>query len=348
MKIGIVTFYASANFGAVLQCYALQQVLIKQGHDVSIINRKYGNYDFPKYRFSRIKKILFPNYFNKFRLKYLHLTKHIACKEDLDAVEERYDVILAGSDQVWNCDCINIMGYYFYLDWVSEKTKKISYAASFGKDKFDVSEEKIKRVKELLSLFSYVSVRENSGVNICNELFSVNAQQDLDPTLLLEAKEYGLITKLKQKHKPYLCKFFLDSSLEKEDFVNNISLNKQLKIVNIYPHVLNKWKGIFHSKYRLPSIGEWLKGIHNADLIITDSFHGVVFSILFNKEFICINNKERGSARFESLLSLLNIKDRLVNIEDPIQLSKAIDYREVNKLLKNARVKSINNLINAL
>lgn len=167
MRIAIVTFHSSQNYGAVLQCYALQTVLIEMGHDIEIIDRLFDKFNIPSYRFKRVKKVIFPNYFERFREKFLKLSEHINSQQDLYDIQNRYDVIITGSDQIWNFDCIKKMGYYYYLDWVTSlNVRKISYAVSFGKDAFELSDEVKKKVTGCLKGFSSISVREKSGIDI--------------------------------------------------------------------------------------------------------------------------------------------------------------------------------------
>ena len=192
MRIAIVTFHSSQNYGAVLQCYALQTVLIEMGHDIEIIDRLFDKFNIPSYRFKRVKKVIFPNYFERFREKFLKLSEHINSQQDLYDIQNRYDVIITGSDQIWNFDCIKKMGYYYYLDWVTSlNVRKISYAVSFGKDAFELSDEVKKKVTGCLKGFSSISVREKSGIDICQNMLGLKADYDLDPTLLLSADDYN-------------------------------------------------------------------------------------------------------------------------------------------------------------
>ena len=101
------------------QCYALQTVLIEMGHDIEIIDRLFDKFNIPSYRFKRVKKVIFPNYFERFREKFLKLSEHINSQQDLYDIQNRYDVIITGSDQIWNFDCIKKMGYYYCLLYTS-------------------------------------------------------------------------------------------------------------------------------------------------------------------------------------------------------------------------------------
>ena len=351
MRIGIVTFFGP--YGGALQCYALQHILRSLGHDVKVINRKWGKFRPLEKRTwlqnikHQIKEIVAPDPFNKFYNQYYEFTQPITSNEILQEIGTKkfFDVIIAGSDQPWNPECISTMGYYFYLDWVSPDVKKYAYAVSYGKDYFPASAEEIKKIKAILQQYTAISVRESSGIKISQELFNVNVQQCLDPTLLLDKENYNKIITDKKIRDKYICKFFLDNNPTKQNIVESIAHETNLKIIDnnpVFPR--NKFLKFI---YQPISISAWLRNIRDAQYVITDSFHGTVFSILFHKQFISINNKKRGSARFESLLSVLNLSYRLIN-EDNLTptnickiLHKQIDYKTIDSKLKSLRIESI-------
>lgn len=350
MRIGIVTFLSASNYGAVLQNYALQTVLNKMGYgQVETIDRLLGGFK-STLRFRCIRKYIFPNYFIRFRNRYLKLSEHINKQRDLYRIQNEYDVIIVGSDQIWNFDIIDKMEYYYYLDWVTnQKVRKISYAASFGRDMFNLSQEIKDKVSTLLNDFLCVSVREKSGISICQEMLGVNADYDLDPTLLLSVVDYNQIVKLERcVRKRYLCSFILDQSKEKMDYVKAIAEKLDLRVINIYPKEVNRWKSLVSSKYHFLPVEKWLQYIYNADFVVTDSFHGMAFSINFNKQFIAINNAYRGSTRFVNLLSLLGLEDRLVADFSLSGMEQCINFDKVNGLLDLERKRSYNRLCDVL
>lgn len=351
MKIGIITFFTN-NYGALLQCFALQYTLHNLGHDTAVINRNWGDFQPKSSFFSQFKNWVFYNPFNEFRNKHIKFTKQICNKNDLHHVTKEFDMIIVGSDQVWNADCISTMGLYYYLDWCPDKIKKVSYAVSFGKDSFNTSASNIKTISTILQKYEKISVRELSGINICKTLFNINAKQTLDPTLLLTSSEYDKMIGLYNKRKNFICQYFLDSSKEKELLAINIANIFKIPIYNNYPNHIKKYKRIIFMTNRYLSVKEWLSNIKNASYIITDSFHGVVFSIIFHKQFVCINNKKRGATRFKSLLSILKLEDRLVDEEfASIELVKKIlknpiDYTKIENILTIERHNSFNYLTN--
>lgn len=340
MKIGIVTMFGN-NYGALLQSYALQQTLFSLGHDVYIINRGYG--DFPKSPSlkQRFFKWLDADGFDDFRKKHLRMTAPVTSTQMLIEFNKLFDIVIAGSDQIWNGDCINTMKYYYYLDWVSPKVKKYSYAVSFGKDSFNRNEKEIQEVSTILKSYNAISVREDSGVGICNNILGVNAVQLLDPTFLLKKEEYAkLISCNTNSPQDYVCHFFLDSTIQKENLVNLIAKNLHLTIIDNYNKDYNIKRARWSNAYKRPTIPQWLKNIRDAKYVITDSFHGMVFSIIFKKQFVVINNKKRGTARFESLLKKINLNNRLIDIESNYDeviriIKERIDYESVDSVLSS-------------
>lgn len=348
MKIGIVTFHSSSNYGAHLQCYALQTVLLHLGYDVTIINREWGDYSSSiKTPFSvyNIVHYMRRNKFKDFREKYFNLSPLIKSDSDLKLITKDFDAIIVGSDQVWNSDCISTMGLYYYLDWVPDNIQKISYAVSFGKDTFNAEPDQVKTIMNLLSTYRFLSVREKSGIDICQNIFHVKAQWHVDPTLLLSCSDYTkLIPSRKKRKDSYLCQFFLDVDQDKIKLANRLKDILNLDLVNNNPRIHRFRKWINPCKYDLPSIPRWLDNIRNSSFVITDSYHGMIFSIIFNKDFICINNTKRGSARFISLLSLLGIENRFIDSDKMdkfnIESLKPIDYVKINDVIKQEQNKS--------
>ena len=345
MKVGVITFI-SDNYGALLQSYSMQIILKRLGFTSEIINRPWGNFCRKRKIKDRIKSWYEPNVFSEFRKTFLPLSNIIKDEEGLKNISSRYDAIIVGSDQVWNCDCIDEMGYFYYLDWVPDDVGKYSYAVSFGKDTFNTSDKDRCRVKELIARFNKISVRESSGVRICKNSFDIDADNLIDPTLLLSKEDYVRIINKKKNNKSYVCQFFLDCNEFKTRLSAIIATKFGCNIIDNYPEPLSKIDYILRKK-RFPTVAVWLSNIENADYVITDSFHGMVFSIIFHKKFVVINNKQRGSARFESLLTKLSLMDRL--IDDTIEpqrvlslLEIPIDYDMIDKIIDIERNKSLN------
>ena len=347
MKIGVVTFFGS-NYGAILQCYALQKILESLGHDVKTINRGWGKYASSPSLKQKIKNLIFPNKFELFKKKYIKFTPLIKNEQELLNLNNQFDSIIVGSDQVWNADCIKDMGNFYFLDWVSPSIKKYAYAVSFGKNTFDTTPSKISDISSLVQSYKKISVREDSGKAICKNILKCNAIHVLDPTLLLSSKHYDQLINHSKTEKKYICQYFLDNNEQKNNIVHQIASKLNLSVINNYPNNINQYKGLFLTKYRYPSVIEWLKNIRDAEFVITDSFHGTIFSLIFQKKFICINNKKRGSTRFQSLLGELDLLHRLIEVEDSKFIEKIkdilespINYETVNKVITEKRNSSL-------
>lgn len=356
----ILTFQSSNNYGALLQCYALSKTLENLGHKVSIINiqkeyikdeiGKLSTVSKQKILFKKnIDNTLFKKSFSNFRNKYLldKFTKPFDNIEDLNSLKDSFDSIIVGSDQVWRYAYTKKTLESFFLSFASDATRKISYAASFGMDYFEGDKNLTQKIKKLLSRFNAISVRETAGVKICKETFGVDAVHVLDPVFLLSSEKYTQlidndeVNNTKDKEK-YLAYYLLNPNKFREDLIA-----RAMKKVNTSnkENIYTNEKFVFSkpsfplSKYKFRSFSSWLNTIKNSEFMVTDSFHGLAFSIIFNKQFICIANKERGASRMESILTLLELKDRLVyegQKDFDLESLEAIDYQIVNaKLLEN-------------
>ncbi|WP_026994619.1 polysaccharide pyruvyl transferase family protein [Flectobacillus major] len=359
-KVGILTLQFANNYGGFLQVFALSQMLEKLGFTPVIIDRV------PTKHLSLSKRIkifltssihsYLNTSFSDFKKKYIHnRTQVIRTHDEILKYKDEFFAVIVGSDQVWRLAYTKEegLGFNMFLDFVGEKTLKVSYAASFGTDQFEGSDADVTRVKELLKTFSAVSVREDSAVDICSTVFNIEAQHVLDPTLLLKGSDYVKLFKLPEQlaDSPFLAYYLLDFDSNKIGFINTLSKTLQLEKVNIYREsekVFNLSSDFIPtSKFRYPSFYHWLSSIYNSQFVVADSFHGVVFSIIFNKQFICIANRKRGVARMESLLRKFGLLDRLL-FEGEEFNGKEIDYQAVNAILESERYKSMKFLQEAL
>lgn len=363
MKIGILTYHYSNNYGALLQTFALSTTLNRLGYETEIINRvpdvtlqETYNPNIKRF-FNKTIQTHFRKSFSQFRKKYLpNITKQIK-KNELKSFVKRYDAVIVGSDQVWRIEYTTGLGLNNFLDFVPDNIKKIAFAASFGKEKFDGDTPTIEKIKKLLSRFIAISVREESGVQICAELFNVKATHLLDPTLLLTLDDYLPIIKENEKNisGKYIAKYLLDETQQKLDIIASIAHEKSLKIRNATRESNINFRlrnlDFFSRKYYYPSFSTWLWTIKNAVFVITDSFHGVIFSIIFNKQFICIANNQRGLTRMTSLLMKLGLEDRLVFESDENAhqfIYDIINYEPINLKLNVERNRALDFLIHSI
>ncbi|HEM6890805.1 TPA: polysaccharide pyruvyl transferase family protein [Providencia rettgeri] len=344
MKIATLTLPLHPNYGAVLQAYALQKALQELGHDVYSINITRSSLrTLPRNIISSIKRVIKTgkildnhNYgnpkFATFIKAELNLTKKLYFQKDFYRLDiQNFDAYIVGSDQVWRPKyTIDIKR--FFLDFIPNDKIKISYAASFGTEDNEYSIHNINYCKNALKSFKAVSVREKNGIQKCKELFDVLSTHVLDPTLLINSQVYvNLIKKYPSKipAKKVVC-YLLDSNTEKVNIINETFSE---------PYYINE------NSDDTNKIGiiEWLKLFYESDTIITDSFHGMVFSIIFQKRFVAIGNNARGLDRFVSLLHQLNLNQHLIidsNLSKEKLLEKALitpDHNQVQFLLENYR-----------
>lgn len=369
MKIAILTLPLNVNIGGVLQAYALQKVLETMGHKAFHIQ---PSYELPsdKTLFKRLVKrfinvlkgksvpeILeyelldqFTNYhINQFRKRYL---KEIPLIDWRYFTTQDYDAYIVGSDQIWRHQYS--MQYFpnNFLSFTKEsKCKRIAYAPSFGTDKWEMDDIATKCAKECVQRFDAISVREKTGVDFCKRYFGVDAECMLDPTMLLTKESYERIVFENDvpQSEGTLLSYFFDISPELQNFIGNIALDNKLIPFRVNNPLADHWQlpAMERQQY---SVYKWIRGFMDAKLVLTDSFHACVFSIIFNKPFIVVANKDRGVSRFETLLSTFNLEERLVyNYKDVQKLINIpIDYESVNDILKSKREYSINYLKNAL
>lgn len=357
MKIGILTFHFSNNYGAVLQCYALKTMLETLGYEVIIINRlpnrpklfKRIYYFFAKFLFKQ-NNLSGWQYFNDERKKLLSpLTdKYYSTHQIKLCLKLNFDAVIVGSDQVWRYDNRFADNNYF-LDFIDEKQypniKKIAYAASFGLDSWSGD---IDCVSNLLRQFNCISVRENSGVKICNDIFHIDAIKVLDPTFLLNIEHYPCINAV--KYNKNVVSYFLGS--DKENLVSQtltLCNKKNISYLDLYS--LGEYD-IEIIKHHI-TITDWLSYIKNSDFIITNSYHAMVFAILFHKKFAIIALESGGTSRIISTLSTLNIplnniyyrslEDFSLNYE-----SSEISWKDVDHQINYLRQDSINFLLKSL
>ena len=360
MKVGILTITNGENYGNRLQNYAVQYVLESLGCEVETIRntteqRKISkikdklNIISPIYNVIGIKKIQLLNRllrayrFNEFTKKYIHKSKFIINKNLIPIdIKSYYDYFVCGSDQIWNPK------FYFnseidFLTFASPE-QRIAYAPSFGID--EIPKEKVDEYKKLINGIRCLSVREKSGAKIIKTLTGREAEVLIDPTLMLTKKEW-----LKISSKPkinlnerYMLIYFLGilSEETKED-IKNISKENGLKIINLLD-VSNKESSFFNPE-------EFIYLINNAELMCTDSFHGVAFSILMNTNFLVFLRKGASysmNSRMENILELFNMKDRIYEECKDKESFFNMNFNKVEKILDRERKKALEYLKTSL
>ena len=341
MKIGILTLPLHTNYGGILQAYALQTILERMGHEAKLITFDYSAPAYPFYqvvycflrrvicRVIKRNKIDFYN-INKEALFYAKrhktmannidkfINQHIKChfyrSLSNDVRQSDFDVFVVGSDQIWRRQYIqgSLKIFDAFLDFAKcWQVKRIAYAASFGVDLWDFDKTETDRIKYLIHLFDAVSVREQSGVDLCSKHFNIKASFLLDPTFLLEKERYEQIidcwTEKHQSTQEILTHYVLDQSDEIDQLIQKVEKDKGLNSFS-----LDLYKNKEKELIPFPFVEQWLAAFRNASFVITDSFHACVFCIIFHKPFIVIGNKRRGYARFLSLLQTFGLERNLI------------------------------------
>lgn len=346
MKVGILTFHKVINYGAVLQAYALNRYINENGidcEDIDYTAKKIRNFynPFKIEKFSDLKDLLdfFLNLigrfrtikkFRLFRSQYIRFSKK--CFDNcIKEANGRYDLLICGSDQIWNNKITGEdLNYFFSFDKVS---RKASYAASFGAA--DISSNK-DTILKLLTVFSHITVRESSSISLLNNCISNKVRLVLDPVFLLPSKEWSLLANNKKiLDGKYIFLFNLKNNIDVITFVKQLSKEKGMEIVTLSN------SSFYNHSFRKISGGgpiEFLYLIKNAEYIVTDSFHATSLSIIFNKVFFVGLNKTQIAlnSRLNSLLTLFDLQKQIISKD----INYNINYTRVNQIMDIEKKKS--------
>lgn len=373
MKIGILTQPLQRNYGGILQCYALFEVLKGLGHEVCVLDRHHHT-PFLRKLLRSAKRILryclgaekkenilsiwmtagqmrtISRHTSAFIDRHIPHTRPLLRTKELRqaAGNEHIDAYVVGSDQVWRpvfSPCIT--NYYIDFDQ-RDHIIRIAYAASFGVDTWEYDRQAQQVCAGYAKKFDAISVREDSGVTLCRNYLGVAAEHVLDPTMLLRREQYEKLAT--DRHalasRGNLLTYILDPSPEKSTIVGNVSRKLGLTPFSVMPSreadVLNC--AMYPEECTSPAVEQWLRGFMDARYVIVDSFHGCVFSILFNKPFIAIANCSRGETRFTSLLRTFGLEGRLIHnageLTDSL-ITAPVDWERCNGILQSERKKSL-------
>ena len=321
-NIYITNFWYSVNYGANLTAYALYKIVSEWSKNTYLNDN------------IRIRERLLYNkfYVHKFAEQYFKIKKY---------AYEKDAVLITGSNQVFNPECEKKYHTDNILNFGAFNNKKIAFSASFGLSKQDFlkenTDEIIENMKNSLKTFDFISVREKSGLEICSEIFGVNAEWVIDPVFILE----------KQKWEELIDK----SSVNAEGRIASYILCPGKEHIKAYNYLAEKYNAqvlkLDNFKYQ-PQ--DWLKTIKDCRFLITNSFHGVCFAVIFNKPFICLSNEMKREERFNSLFEILNIQNQSIDLHEIYEKDCIfnINYEAVNKKIDEERKKGLDFLKKAL
>ena len=344
MNIGIITQPLINNYGGTLQNYALQKVLQNMGHNpvtcnylpakswirvlISLAITPFLYFTNRRRTFRSCLPVRRDDVISVFLKENTNITKRIPAYTDSLIKDYHLDGFIVGSDQVWR-PVYNegVLQDNFLAFTEGYNIKRVAYAASFGVENWEYSKSLTHCCSRFAREFDAISVREDSGVQLCIENLHVRAKKVIDPTLLLVENDYNKIAKApKGLSERYIYSYILNDTAEKKQFIHSLCRKNGLNNINI---------GINRKlKYSIP---EWLGLFKGADMVITDSFHGTVFSIIYKKEFYVLENKKRGASRIHSLLCSLGLIDRYIEeceAIDPVHLTSPINWDAVTQKLE--------------
>lgn len=372
MNIGLVVFPFHPNHGSILQTFAIYTKLKEEGHNVCIINRTVlppnksllikrtlvnlrnrmkGTYHGPIYYPGHSPKAIMQN-LQPFIDSYFGDSVHtFTNEEDVCTFIERntFDAFVVGSDQVWRPHYVPDI-YHYYLRFVPKEIncKRIALCPSFGSEKWEYNKEQTEKCKDLVSRFDAVAVRESSGVSLCQNYLKRDVVNLLDPTVLYPAQKYADTfakgyNNSDNGNNGQVSVYYIFNSEKKSVIAQRVGelLRKDVKTV------ISQIKD-FNARIEeriAPSLTTWIKGFIDADFVVTDSFHSTMFALYFNKPFVTIANEQTGSSRFESILSALKLKNRIITSPDEINielLKQTIDWSSVNQYFEEQRLRFVN------
>lgn len=365
MKIGILTFHCAHNYGAVLQCYATQEFLRSKGHEVEIINYR-PEYLLKPYRIFvlniknlfklpivpllktiTIEILIFGNRFRRHRgferfiNKYLNIG-HVVTKENIPS---DFDAYIIGSDQIWNPRITHGFDHIYFANFPFEKNNKryISYAASMEAKGLDENQKDF--YKNNLINFDAISVREKELLNLLQPLSSKKISHVLDPVLMVSPHIWDNISSDKSDTEKYVVVYQIRGN---PDYTLRIA-NQIANQIDAKVKVLVAW--LQHNPVKgtnqIASPTQFVNTIRNAACIVTTSFHGTVFSVVFNRPFYTIKLNDGADSRSMSLLESLGLEKRLIEVDDS-PIFTEIDYSIANQKLDKLRQESQDYLLNNL
>lgn len=360
MNLGVVTWFKYENYGTKLQAFALQAYLHDLGHKVCLINLSVNDKNkgilkkiqehsvlslCDRLLFEIVKLVhrdafaLRSKKLGDFVSKNCCLTECVDTKSSFEKICNSFDAVICGSDQIWNPNFYNPL---FFFGGVKISAKKIAYAPSFGVN--TIPENLKNSIANDLKNIDEISVREHTGAQIVCSLIGFSPQVVVDPTLLLSASQWvsrlGLSKQVKEKSSSYILIYFLGDNLLHWKAARRYAKEKNLAIKVIPP--INKGFAYFQQGEVMKDVGveDFLNLIRNAEFVITDSFHGLIFSLIFRKQFVVFerhnpNMKSGQNSRILDMLELLSLTRMLLPYNSTIILEKCVTYDEIDLKIKD-------------
>lgn len=362
MKIGIYTIHHVNNYGAMLQAYATQKALKNAGFESELVDlypirlEKDNKYFSPATSIKNIIKnilsALNPRIKQKSRNfslfhKRLQLSKRYYSIDEVYKNPPQYDIHLVGSDQVWNLENGLSNKNLFFLEFLPNEATRISYASSFGSENICLKEKDI--LTNLLSKFKYLSVRENSAVEIIKKYTGINAVQVMDPTFLLSREEWDQLAGDEPLIKgEYVIAYGFSEKETTNLFIKNIREKLNIPIIGMSVSPYHPFD--YDSFYQEAGPIEFLNLIKYAKFVITASYHGAAFAIHFRKDFLVSRHPTRNT-RIESMLNITGLQERMIDLSNPQSyLGKTFktDYSIIESLIRSASEHSLDWLLNSI
>ncbi len=358
--VAIVGSGFSLNYGAILTNYAIYSIIKDMGYSVLMIDKpKFvlnGSPDLNLYS----QNVYSDNPARQFMKKHMNLSKIYNTTTEIKELNEKCDIFIVPSDQVWNNLYFNKQngtGNYFYLDFVNDNKKKIAYASSFGYDYWHGNYNSTIEPGYFLSKFDNISVREKSGVDVLKNTFGLSATHVLDPVFCADKEIYlNLIdnSNVTIPDKKYIFTYTLAPNAILRDTIVGFKNKTKMEAINALAfHSINVDKAMLNLDNMVTALPaeDFLSYIKNSELVVTNSFHAVCFSIILGKRFVCLPYQSNGASRFISILELLGLTDRIIKGPEDINekfISEEINYTKINKILDEQKKHSLNWLKNAL
>lgn len=363
-KASLITMHRIYNYGSVLQSYATQRILEDAGLECEILDyispfraKKPLFLECPpKIENHKLKKALYyiakiPSFalkditFGSFIQKYLKLSpKQYITNADILRDPPKADIYITGSDQVWNSKYNHGVDPSYYLNYAQLGSRKIAFVASFGRN--ELSEEEAKAVKPMLEEYDSISVREDSAADILAKM-GIEGEVLIDPTLQIKKEDWIALASPRLVKQPYLLLFLLyNEDNGASAYAKKVATDKGLKVVKL-SWELKKPAGVdCLFTHRKPQ--DFLSLFANSEYVVTNSFHGVAFSINLNREFSFVPRSEF-NGRIESLLRLTGLENRKIDDIDDICIANSrIEYERVNEILQGERDKAKKYLLKAI